>query len=156
MQNRRNSRELCSDDASRVSRARQVRCFPSRVRLSLDFGGLGTLPDAPGTPRTLLERSRTLLDAPARSWALLEAPGRSWTFQDGIARSSDAVLLPEPRNRFCSDLERLKPTKKYQALLERSRTLLGCSRQPWSLRLEPRNLFLQPAAIWQPRMKIEE
>ena len=73
----------------------QARCFPSQVRLSLDFRRLGALPDAPGrsfwcpgatsgTLWALLRRSR---DAPRRSRdAPGTASGRSWVpmaFQAG-------------------------------------------------------------------------
>ena len=87
MQNRKNSREHCSDDASRASRTRKARCFPSRARLSLDFRRLGTFPDAPGravscpgaTTGTLLVLLGRAGDAPRRS---RDAPGtvsgRSW------------------------------------------------------------------------------
>ena len=86
MQNRGNSREHRSDDASHVSHARNVRCCPSRVQRSLDFRCLGTLPDAPrrafecpeATSGTLLVLLGCAVDAPRRSQDTPgTAPGRS-------------------------------------------------------------------------------
>ena len=86
-ENRQKSTKNRSDDASRTRSAKKTRFFRPRMRLGINFGLLGALPDAPGRPfwrpgaplgtiRTLPQRAG---DAPGRSRDPPETPsGRSW------------------------------------------------------------------------------
>ena len=95
-ENRQKSAKNRSDDASRTRSARTTRFFRPRMRLGVDFGLLGALPDAPGRPfwrpgaplATLRTLPRRAGDAPGRSRDAPETPsGRSWTPR-GVRRGS--------------------------------------------------------------------